>query len=151
MTYVYDSTAVQGFAAPMTTATAEALQSDGDVLAVVPDGAVDPVTTRTPEFLGLTTGKLWPKSNQGRDVIIGVIDTGVWPESASFSDAGMGPIPRKWKGVCQEGARFTKLNCNKKLIGARYFYKGHQAKEGIDFSTQVCVRVCVISEKPVDS
>jgi hypothetical protein len=27
--------------------------------------------------------------------------TGVWPESKSFSDEGLGPIPKKWRGICQ--------------------------------------------------
>jgi len=27
--------------------------------------------------------------------------TGVYPESKSFSDEGFGPIPKKWRGICQ--------------------------------------------------
>lgn len=44
------------------------------------------------------------------DIIIGVIDTGVWPESESFNDPGLGPPPKKWKGACVGGKNFT---CNK--------------------------------------
>lgn len=39
----------------------------------------------------------------------------------------LGPIPSRWKGVCETGVRFTAKNCNKKLIGARFFSKGHEA------------------------
>ncbi|PIM97163.1 Cucumisin [Handroanthus impetiginosus] len=52
------------------------------------------------------------------DTIIGVIDSGVWPESESFNDKGFGPPPKKWKGACKGGKNFT---CNNKLIGARYY------------------------------
>lgn len=36
----------------------------------------------------------------------------------------MGPIPSHWKGKCQKGQNFNSSNCNKKLIGARWFIKG---------------------------
>ncbi|KAE9586400.1 putative cucumisin [Lupinus albus] len=52
------------------------------------------------------------------DVVIGVLDTSVWPESDSFKDEGFGPVPKNWKGSCAGGKNFT---CNKKIIGARYY------------------------------
>ncbi|KFK23403.1 hypothetical protein AALP_AAs64312U000100, partial [Arabis alpina] len=54
------------------------------------------------------------------DTIIGVIDSGITPESQSFSDKGFGPPPKKWKGACSGGKNFT---CNNKLIGARDYTK----------------------------
>ncbi|KAL4383894.1 hypothetical protein GQ457_15G029810 [Hibiscus cannabinus] len=39
------------------------------------------------------------------NVVIGVIDSGIWPDSDSFSDEGFGPPPQKWKGSCKDSAR----------------------------------------------
>lgn len=36
----------------------------------------------------------------------------------------MGLVPSHWKGKCQEGEQFSSSNCNKKIIGARWFVKG---------------------------
>ncbi|KAL6311887.1 hypothetical protein AAG906_013515 [Vitis piasezkii] len=52
------------------------------------------------------------------DIIIGVLDTGIWPESESFDDEGFGPPPSKWIGTCQGFSNFT---CNNKIIGAKYY------------------------------
>ncbi|CAN1343757.1 CO(2)-response secreted protease, partial [Linum perenne] len=65
--------------------------------------------------------KHWVSSAPRQDVIIGVIDTGIWPESPSFNDQGFGEIPSRWKGTCMEAPDFHKSNCNRKLIGARYY------------------------------
>lgn len=50
------------------------------------------------------------KQSVESDIIIGVIDTGVWPELESFTDQGFGPPPKKWNGFCKGGSNFT---CNK--------------------------------------
>ncbi|CAA0832388.1 subtilase family protein [Striga hermonthica] len=56
--------------------------------------------------------------------------SGIWPESQSFSDDGMDVVPKSWKGVCQPGDAFDSSTCNKKIIGARYYLKGFEAKHG---------------------
>lgn len=54
----------------------------------------------------------------------------MWPESESFNDKGLGPIPAKWKGKCVNGQEFeSKKHCNKKLIGARYYMDAQTKRE----------------------
>ncbi|XP_057449588.1 subtilisin-like protease SBT1.7 [Lotus japonicus] len=123
MIYTYDK-AIHGFSTRLTPEEARLLQSRNEILKVLPDEIYKLHTTRTPFFLGLNkiAASTFTKSNTGRsEVIIGVIDTGVWPESKSFDDTGYGPIPSTWKGKCEVGANFTTANCNKKLIGARFY------------------------------
>ena len=133
-----------GFSVLLTDAQAQQLKKSSGVASVVESTLHTVDTTRTPGFLGLTApGGLWSQLDgmsrniKGEDVIIGVIDTGVWPEIASFGDkvdgsgnpvaytgAGIpayGAPPAKWKGACVTGQGFTAAMCNNKLIGARYY------------------------------
>ncbi|CAI9281974.1 unnamed protein product [Lactuca saligna] len=68
--------------------------------------------------------------NSSSDVVIGVVDTGVWPASKSLDDTGFGPVPSWWKGECKNGTSFGVSNCNKKLIGATYFSRAYEATYG---------------------
>ncbi|PIN22593.1 Tripeptidyl-peptidase II [Handroanthus impetiginosus] len=42
----------------------------------------------------------------------------------------MEPVPQSWKGTCQPGVAFNSSHCNRKLIGARYYLRGHEAYYG---------------------
>ncbi|GLJ29031.1 hypothetical protein SUGI_0572930 [Cryptomeria japonica] len=74
-------------------------------LAMIPSSLNKVATTHTPEFLGLSSSSssslgLWSQySTRGEDIIVCVIDSGIWPESKSFNDAGLGPVPSRWKGT----------------------------------------------------
>ncbi|CAM0904631.1 unnamed protein product [Alopecurus aequalis] len=117
--------AMNGFSAVLTTRQLADIQGMAAHVSVFPETYARLHTTRTPEFLGLVGGgSVWPASKYGEDVIVGIVDTGVWPESDSFSDAGITkPVPARWKGACEAGKAFKASMCNKKLIGARSFSK----------------------------
>lgn len=137
MMYTYEN-AIHGFSTRLTPEEARLLESQTGILAVLPEVKYELHTTRTPQFLGLDkSADMFPESSSGNEVVVGVLDTGVWPESKSFNDAGFGPIPTTWKGACESGTNFTASNCNKKLIGARFFSKGVEAMLGpIDETTE---------------
>ncbi len=127
-----------GFAAELTEAQAEALRGEAGVLSVTKDELQSITTSSTPHFLGLDApGGLWDQlggvDSAGEDIIIGVIDSGIWPESESFSDRtgtnGNGKKNGKlsyhhipgWHGKCSPGEAFNASMCNQKLIGARRY------------------------------
>ncbi|KAF9611200.1 hypothetical protein IFM89_027514 [Coptis chinensis] len=58
----------------------------------------------------------------GSNVVIGLVDSGIWPERPSYRDHGLKPMPIHWKGEFLGGNNFPKRN--KKLVGAKYFSKG---------------------------
>ncbi|KAL5062492.1 hypothetical protein RYX36_024229 [Vicia faba] len=121
---------MNGFSANLSPQDHESLKNSHGYISSMPDLPLKLDTTHTPQFLGLNPYKgAWPASEYGKDIIVGVIDTGVWPESESFKDDGMTEIPSKWKGqLCQFDNSNNSSLCNKKLIGARFFNKGFLAK-----------------------
>ncbi|KAF0921561.1 hypothetical protein E2562_009762 [Oryza meyeriana var. granulata] len=130
-----------GFAARLSEAEAAALRRKPGVVSVFADPVYHLHTTRSWDFLQQITAvktdsarRRSPRaaakpaassaSSPTADTIIGLLDSGVWPESPSFDDAGFGPIPSRWKGVCMAGDDFNSSRCNRKLIGARYYDLG---------------------------
>jgi subtilisin family serine protease len=124
--YVYS---VNGFAAKLNQGQAAKLRASKDVVKVERDSISHPTTDNTPTFLGLNAnGGIWSQlggqGSAGEDVIVGVVDTGIWPEHPSFADTGYGPPPDGWNGDCQSGEQWSQRDCTDKLIGARYFNEG---------------------------
>jgi subtilisin family serine protease len=129
-----------GFAAKLTAKQAAALATQKDVLAVTPDELVNQDTSSTPHFLELdAAGGLWEqlggptgtrtRSGAGENIVIGVIDSGIWPTSRSFSDRDANgrliynPLNGR-HGRCEATSidgSWNFDNCNKKLIWARHF------------------------------
>ncbi|KAF3955082.1 hypothetical protein CMV_019661 [Castanea mollissima] len=89
-------------------------------------------TTHSWEFLGIDSAQQYNQMpmESTSNIIVGVIDTGIWPESKSFNDKGLGPVPKKFKGECVTGEHFRLANCNRKIIGARFYSKGFEAESG---------------------
>ncbi|KAF8379385.1 hypothetical protein HHK36_028819 [Tetracentron sinense] len=106
------------FAAKLTADEAETLSCMDGVVSVFPNRYHKLHTTKSWDFIGFpqtTRRNLKMESN----MVVGLLDTGITPESDSFKDDGLGPPPRKWKGTCGHFANFS--GCNNKIIGARYF------------------------------
>ncbi len=121
--------ALSGFAAQLTEDQAAELQRSSKVALIKRDELRQPLTDNSGTFLGLTAaGSAYDAGYTGEGVIIGVIDTGIWPEHPSFSDDGSyTPPPSYWMGgtiACEFGGTGGSLvdnpfTCNNKLIGAR--------------------------------
>lgn len=134
-----------GFAAELSHEQAKQLQKVDGVVAVNADELLTLDTATTPAFIGLEDSDgLWAMGVLGEDVIIGIVDGGVWPESLSFTDRtgsnGSGNQDGKlsyqhmptWHGECRPGEAFNSSHCNQKLIGARYYNAGWGGDAGID-------------------
>jgi hypothetical protein len=103
------------------------------------DQLLQPDTDNSPEFIGATTvwSNLGGVESAGEGVIVGIIDSGIWPEHPSFSDpdpsgkpfaAAPGTYACQFSGGSNPGAPFT---CNNKLIGAYFFLQTYQALVGL--------------------
>lgn len=140
-----------GFAVRLSESEAQQLAMHPGVVSVFPDPVFQLHTTRSWDFLLYETSLLIDSNphsspdlpSQASDTIIGILDTGIWPESESFNDRGMGPIPSRWKGICMDGQDFNSSNCNRKLIGARYYddhgseWQVHSARDSVGHGTHV--------------
>ncbi|XP_042508409.1 subtilisin-like protease SBT1.7 [Macadamia integrifolia] len=130
MLYTYDNV-IHGFSTRLTDQEAKSLEGLPGILAILPQVRYELHTTRTPLFLGLDRNDGFiPQSDSTGEMIVGVLDTGAWPESQSFDDKGLGAVPSNWKGQCEVGKNFNFSSCNRKLIGARFFSKGYEATLG---------------------
>ncbi len=130
-----------GFAALMTSEQAAELAKQPGVVAVLRDQLRQRQTDSSPNFLGLTApAGPWARGIDGRGVVVGVIDDGIWPEHPSFADDGSFPPPPEVlddsvRSACDFGntahnpndAPFT---CNNKLIGARQMLDTYRALIG---------------------
>ncbi|WP_202867481.1 S8 family serine peptidase [Kribbella pittospori] len=144
------STAINAFAANLSSQQVSELSKTPGVVAVTPDQLHQALDDKKPtDFLKLS-GKngVWSalggNAEAGKGVVVGVVDTGIWPESASLSGPKLGTKPateadpyrpyrsgdtivmhkadgNDFTGSCEAGEDFTADLCNTKLISAKYF------------------------------
>ncbi|MFC7504008.1 S8 family serine peptidase [Nocardioides sp. GCM10030258] len=154
---VHYTISANGFVADLTAKQATELATDRRVLTVQKDSIVYADTWNTPDFLGLSGKKgVWKQTGgqdkAGEGVVVGVIDSGIWPESKSFKGSPLTADPQgRWgtkitgsitsmkksdgnlfRGECETGEEFTLANCNTKLISARSFVEGYGESRTIE-------------------
>ncbi len=119
-----------------------ALSSINGVKAVYSDEIRHIDTDVSPQFIGAPTiwSQLGGQESSGEGVIVGVIDTGVWPEHPSFSDpdpSGKAYSPPPGGPYdCDFGNSAANpdddpFTCNNKLIGAYTFINTYVALNGL--------------------
>jgi len=149
---------LNGFATSLTPDQARTLQRAPGVLSVTKDQPRKLASDTNPvDFLNLSgSSGVWAalggKKNAGRGVVVGILDSGYWPESKSFAGDPLGTAKpttadpyrpywsakneismdkadgNKFTGTCQAGASFTGEECNTKVIGARYFSSTYKSQ-----------------------
>lgn len=153
ITHKYD-VVFNGFAALLTDAEVRALKKNTGVAAITADSELALDTSYTPSFLGLDQpGGLWSQLGgqglSGEDIIVGIVDSGVWPENPAYADrvdeqgnpshTGSKLVydapPASWKGSCDTGEGFGAADCNNKLIGARYYKGADQQLHWTEFAS----------------
>jgi len=139
---VHDYTfGLNGYSAILTEAEVETIRSQKNVLMVLEDQMRYLETDSSPEFLGLTAeGGAYVKGYDGEGVVVGVIDSGIWPEHPSFADDGSfpdAPVLDDSRPNCEFGNTTHNPNdipfeCNNKLIGARQMLDTYRAVIGAE-------------------
>lgn len=143
------SRALNGFVSNLSADEAMQLSKDDRVLAVVEDTQRSPEYSST-EFMGLPgQNGTWNavyggEANAGKGVVVGVIDSGIYPQSPFLGGEAVQPLSGapvvgepyktadgrtavlKADGTtafadCQTGPDFPASSCNDKLLGAYYF------------------------------
>ena len=110
------------------------------VVAVQRDGLAQPLTDSSPEFIGAPTlyDALGSDTTAGEGAIVGILDSGSWPEHPSYLDPGIAAPPSRGDGearVCNFGdnpltAASDPFVCNDKLISGEVFLDTYNAVVG---------------------
>lgn len=135
--------ALNGFSALLTHEQAEKLAGNPKVARVVPDELHQATTDSSPDFIGLdgrrASTSAWAAGYTGKGVVVGVIDTGIWPEHPSFADNGMpappidtSTLPCEFGNATHRPAEDVVFDCQNKLLGARQVLNTYRTLIGVD-------------------
>ncbi|MGZ6803915.1 MAG: S8 family serine peptidase, partial [Nocardioidaceae bacterium] len=129
------TTALDGFAARLGTDQVKALRSSAQV-ALVERSVTRPVDgiggARASAAAGVVRTRSGGPDRAGHGTVIGVVDTGIWPESPSFAGLpqthpGRSPHLRGFHGACAAAQEWTARACDDKVVSARWFVRGFGA------------------------
>ncbi|HEY0643615.1 MAG TPA: S8 family serine peptidase, partial [Nocardioides sp.] len=117
------TSALNGFAARLTEAQVAALDDQPGIAAIETD-QVRPLAGRT-SMAAIGSAAESPRLRGGAGVVIGVVDSGIAPDSPAFAEVpGLGRDPEDFAGACAEGEGWTVEDCTRKVVGARWFVDG---------------------------
>ncbi|MCA9921264.1 MAG: S8 family serine peptidase [Anaerolineales bacterium] len=129
---------LNGYSALLTADQVKEIEGQAGVVRVMKDELRQATTDSSPEFLGISgRGGAWAAGLTGEGVVVGVIDSGIWPEHPSFADDGSYAAPPITVGECDFGNTAQNpadapFACNNKLIGARQMLDTYRAVIGAD-------------------
>ncbi|NOX31875.1 MAG: S8 family peptidase [Actinobacteria bacterium] len=128
---------LNGFEAGLTETEVTIIERLPEVAKVVPNELHQIQTDASGDFLGLTDRRgAWQSGYLGDDVVIGIIDSGIWPEHPSFADDGSYDVLADYAGLpCDFGDSAynpddVAFGCNNKLLGARDMRSAYKAVIG---------------------
>jgi Subtilase family/Fibronectin type-III domain/PA domain/Peptidase inhibitor I9 len=134
------TTALDGFAARLTSSQVRELRGTPGVALVERStkGHVDSLGRgKVSSVLNLSSAQgLWASeggpADAGKGTVIGVVDSGIWPENPSFAGLPQKTPGRSAKlpgfhGACSAADGWTARNCNDKVVSARWFVRGFGA------------------------
>lgn len=119
--------ALNGFAARLTTSQVSVLDDQPGIAAIETD-QVRPLAGRT-SLAAVRGAATSPRLRGGAGIVIGVVDSGIAPESPAFAEVpGLGRDPRDFAGACAAGEGWAGEDCTRKIVGARWFVDGFGAE-----------------------